>query len=127
MANQKILIDTSVLIDHFRRKDKTKTLLSKLLIECDLFISSITDYEFRAGSNEANKLIVNNYLNEFKLLDFNLDCSKKACNIREKLKRINKIIDLPDLFIAATALVNDLPLATLNKKHFERIENLKLI
>jgi tRNA(fMet)-specific endonuclease VapC len=37
-----------------------------------------------------------------------------------------KIGDL-DLFIAATALARDLTLCTQNRKHFERVKNLKLI
>jgi len=32
-----------------------------------------------------------------------------------------------DLFIAATAVVNELPLATLNRKHFESVDGLKLL
>jgi len=43
------------------------------------------------------------------------------------LKRKRKQIDLADLFIAATAVTNELPLATLNKKHFERVEILAII
>jgi predicted nucleic acid-binding protein len=36
-------------------------------------------------------------------------------------------IDIADLFIASTALIYDIPFATLNKKHFGRIEKLNLI
>ena len=37
------------------------------------------------------------------------------------------LIDLADLFIAATALTSNLPFSTLNKKHFERIEGLVIV
>lgn len=37
------------------------------------------------------------------------------------------MIDTADLFIAATAIANSLPFATLNKKHFDRIEGLKIV
>jgi tRNA(fMet)-specific endonuclease VapC len=37
------------------------------------------------------------------------------------------MIEFRDIFIAATCIVNELPLITLNKKHFKRIEELKLI
>ncbi len=36
----------------------------------------------------------------------------------------NKLIEFRDIFIAATCMINKLPIATLNKKHFERIEGL---
>lgn len=50
-----------------------------------------------------------------------------AVNINMNLKRKRKLIDIADLFIAATAIAYDLPLATLNRKHFERIEHLNII
>lgn len=37
------------------------------------------------------------------------------------------LIDLADLLIAATAVTHGMSLATLNKKHFERIANIVLI
>ncbi len=42
------------------------------------------------------------------------------------LKRTRNLIESADLFIAATAINNNLPLATLNYKHFDRITNLNL-
>jgi tRNA(fMet)-specific endonuclease VapC len=37
------------------------------------------------------------------------------------------LIDLADLLIGATAKYHNIPLATLNKKHFQRIDGLVLI
>jgi len=37
------------------------------------------------------------------------------------------LIDTPDIMIAGTALQNNMPVATLNRKHFERITGLELI
>jgi tRNA(fMet)-specific endonuclease VapC len=48
-------------------------------------------------------------------------------DINNALKRKRKQIDIADLFIAATALSNNLPFATLNLKHFERIDNLQIV
>lgn len=47
-------------------------------------------------------------------------------NINAGLKRKRKQIDIADLFIAATAINFNLPIATLNRKHFERIEILNI-
>jgi len=43
------------------------------------------------------------------------------------LKSRGRSVDTNDIFIAATALINNINLCTLNTKHFESIENLKLI
>jgi predicted nucleic acid-binding protein len=42
-------------------------------------------------------------------------------------KRKRKQIDLADLFIAATAVSHQLLFATLNRKHFDRIDELIII
>ena len=59
------------------------------------------------------------------MLDSN--CIQQAVSIHKALKRKNKMIEIPDLLIAATALTHQLPIATINKKHFERVEGLLII
>ena len=34
---------------------------------------------------------------------------------------------MADLFIAATAITHNLPIATLNRRHFERIDSLNIM
>lgn len=53
--------------------------------------------------------------------------SDEAVEIYKDLKKRNKLIEIADLLIGATAKANQLKLATLNKKHFERIDGLKLL
>jgi predicted nucleic acid-binding protein len=43
------------------------------------------------------------------------------------LRKENLLIEFRDIFIAATCLVNHLPIKTINKKHFERIKGLEII
>lgn len=56
----------------------------------------------------------------------NLDVLEKAVEIYVQLHKGKQIED-NDIFIAATAIVNDCTLVTANIKHFERVEGLKLI
>ena len=52
MAENIILIDTSILIDYFRKSDKTNSKLISLTQKGYKFhISSITEYEIYAGSS----------------------------------------------------------------------------
>jgi len=53
--------------------------------------------------------------------------SFKAAEIYHRLRTSNQMIEFRDIFIAAICLVNDLPIATLNKKHFKRIDDLKIL
>lgn len=67
------------------------------------------------------------FLNKVKVLPFDRNVVKKAVEINRTLKQNRKLIDLADLFIAATAIASNLPFATLNKKHFERIDLLSMV
>lgn len=123
-----ILLDTSILIDMFRTKDKSQTYFYKLaFIESDFCISIITHYEILIGSNEYQTNYWNHFIRGVGLKIFDIEVSEKAIKIYKELKSQNKLIDLADLFIAATAIAHSLPIATLNKKHFSRIKELQLI
>ena len=61
------------------------------------------------------------------VLPFDKECSINAIDIYLDLKRANKIIDLADIFIGATAKTHKIPIATLNIKHFERIKDLEIV
>ncbi|TDE12778.1 hypothetical protein E0F88_20745 [Dyadobacter psychrotolerans] len=50
-----------------------------------------------------------------------------AVEINNRLKRDRRQIGIADLFIAATAIAHDLPIATLNTKHFNRIGELQIL
>ena len=65
--------------------------------------------------------------NTLAVVDFTDEMVAKAHEIILDLKRKNCLIDMADLMIAATAVVRKIPLATLNQKHFERIEGLILV
>ncbi len=124
----KVLLDSSVLIELFRKKYKEKTLFYTLsLTYDDLFISSITYYEIGIGNRKS-------HIDYWELLSENLnvipldkDCSKSAIKIYLDLLKMNKMIDLADILIGATAITNNIPIATLNVKHFERIKALEIL
>jgi len=66
-------------------------------------------------------------LKTVEVLPFDKEVVKHAVLLTQQLKQKRKQIAFADLFIAATAVSNGLSLATLNKKHFERIEGLDVI
>jgi tRNA(fMet)-specific endonuclease VapC len=51
----------------------------------------------------------------------------ESVKIYKDLKKKNKMISIPDIFIASTAISNQIPIATLNQKHFVRVRGLKFI
>ncbi len=128
MADKIVLADTSILIDFFRKTDKVNSKLVALVREGYAFsISAITEYEIYSGATNAQTDYWQEFLKHTQVLSFDKDVVKVVVEINNSLKRKRKQIAIPDLFIAATAISNNLPIATLNIKHFERIDNLKII
>jgi tRNA(fMet)-specific endonuclease VapC len=73
-------------------------------------------------------------MNDIKLLTNNIEVlslsekvARKAAEIYHQLRQSNQMIEFRDIFIGATCIVNDLPIKTLNGKHFSRINGLKII
>lgn len=129
MENEEIIcLDTSVLIDFFRKKDKTKSFFFELTKTYSLFaVSVITEYEIIIGSSSDTDMFWNDFFERITVLSFDKASSLKAVQIFKQLKKDSKLIEIPDILIAATAQANQLKLATLNKKHFERINSLEIV
>jgi predicted nucleic acid-binding protein len=127
MDRQRILIDTSILIDHLRREHKERSAYFGAAQRFDCSVSAITEFEFRVGMTTANRSFVEALLDITPILPFDSACVHAAAGIYRNLKAVNQLIALPDLFIAATAVAYDLPLLTLNLSHFERVGELTLL
>lgn len=126
MERERLLIDTSILIDHLRKPQKDKTTFYQLSTKYDFVISAVTEFEFSIGSSPANRQFTEKLLAGLPVLPFDSACVKSASKIYQDLKARNQLISLPDIFIAATALTHDFQLLTLNHKHFERVSSIKL-
>lgn len=128
MADQITMVDTSILIDYFRKKDKSKTRLFALSQKFEnLCISSITEFEIFTGAKDEHIEFWKTILSNFIIFPFDSDATTAAVEIKNKLKKLRKTIDTADLFIAAIAVAHNLVFDTLNRKHFENIEDLKLL
>ena len=128
MENNVILVDTSILIDYYRKTVKENTVWVALARQGYRFlISAITKYEIYSGATQSQLVFWDKVLMSVDVLPFDEIAVNTAVTINASLKRKRKQIDLADLFIAATALSNDISIATLNRKHFERIDNLTLV
>lgn len=128
MADKIILVDTSILIDYYRKKDKEKSVWIILVRQDYSFaISAVTKYEIYSGATSSQLAFWNNILKAITVLPLDEASIDTAVSINNTLKKKRKQIDLADLFIAATAIANNLPLATLNRKHFDRIDTLNVM
>ncbi len=123
-----ILLDSSVLIELFRKKIKEKSLFYKLSNSYNEFaISSITYYEVGIGNRKSHNDYWEKLSDQLTIIPFDKTCSQFAIDIYLDLLRSNKLIDIADILIGATSKNYRLPLATINIKHFERIQGIEII
>lgn len=121
-----ILIDTSIVIDFLHVKDKNDSLLFRLIDKkIPLSLSIISHAELYSGKsvwkNKKAREELEEFLSQLTVLPVSTKISMRAGKIRSE-----KGTNLLDVFIAATALEENIPLATLNVKHFQNILGLKL-
>lgn len=129
----KIVIDTNLLID-FSRQNKLskKEILWPQLVACaqkkghQLVLPTAALFELFSGTEmrlKNNRQQMENILKDILILDINKEISLRAAELfRDYQQRIGVI----DYLLAATSLVLEGELATLNAKHFQMIKNLKL-
>lgn len=125
-----VIVDTSIIIDHLRQPDDKLTHLRKLANKYpqkNLTISIITIqelYEGKSAKDEVRHKKLINTISLFRILSYTYEVAKFAGEIaRDTASKI----DLADAAIAATAILNEASLATLNKKDFQGIADLKFV
>ncbi|MCC6725133.1 MAG: PIN domain-containing protein [Saprospiraceae bacterium] len=123
-----LLIDTSVLIEYFRKTKKDETFFYKLAETHSAFcISTITKYEVLVGSNPQQDGFWQKLLGSIAVIPFDDATAVETVQIRKELKAKSENLGFEDMAIAATARQKGFQLATLNNKHFKKITNLNLV
>ncbi len=123
-----MVIDTGIFIDYLRASNKSKTALFQLKSDQEIYVSPVTVYELYMGATDSVKHEhVSKLLDKIPILEFNEAVAIKSAEIYHMLRKRNEMIDFRDIFIGATAIVYELALNTLNKKHFQRISGLQLV
>ena len=123
-----MVIDTTIFIEYLRAKDKSLTTLANLPLGYTPYISAITSYELYMGATDPTKWRdVDKLINPLPLLIFDSVVAAEAARIYQQLRQKGLIIDHRDIFIAATALIHNLPIKTLNIRHFNRIPGLLIV
>ena len=123
-----ILVDTSVIIDFLRRKDKEKSYFYKIF-EDGVYVpvlSLVVVSELWAGKSMASKVSrkkVEKLLERCEIVFPTVDSAKR---VGELLRSVNYEVSFQDVSIAVDAIENNLELLTMNKKDFEKIDGLKL-
>lgn len=122
----KLVVDTSVLIDHLRGGSTWKKVVAEIGEDLKLFVPTIVIFELFSGqSTHDPSIVVKIYqlLHNFQKVELDENIAKIA---GELFRDTKKIIQVPDYIIAASALSVNATVLTLNNKHFEQIPHLSI-
>ena len=124
------LLDSDQIISYLNGRKEIVKKIDNLANE-ELFTSIICVAEVLEGIYGTDKedqrlLQLNEFLQDIRVLLIDRKVADKFAKIRSDLRKKGGLIENMDIFIAATALVQNLILITNNKRDFERIKGLKL-
>lgn len=124
---QQILIDTDILIDVSRSIDLAIDRLNQESETATLAVSTITQMELLIGCR--NKIELQNlklFLQRYKLIKLNEAICDRTTQLLENYALSHGLL-IPDAFIAATALVWNIPLLSKNQRDYRFISGLNLL
>lgn len=125
MEKKLILVDTNIIIEIYKGNDEIVSAVKNLDFNA-ICLSHVTVSELYFGARNGKELdFIKKDLRKFQHLSINEEISKLAVDLVLKFSLSHKLT-LPDGLIAATAILFDCELLTLNKKDFKYIENLQL-
>ena len=122
-----VVVDTDLVIDFLRGKGPGTGLVRELLAHHRLRFTAITAFELRVGTDflpRRDELLRLLWSRTFPL---DPSCALRAGEVATELRAAGRDIGLADCLQAGTCLRFDLPFATRNRKHFDRIDGLSLV
>ena len=124
------LVDSDVVADYLNGRVEAVDLLGQLAPD-GLAISIVTFAEVYEGIYHGRDVgrfeaTFQRFLTGVNVLGINKTIARRFARIRGALRAQGQPIAPSDVFIAATALHYDLILVTRNRRHYERISDLKL-
>lgn len=124
-----ILLDTNVLIAFF---NGNQTVLDRIRlginqIALSTLVVAELDYGAKASQrSQENLQKLYRFVDITQVVPFTFECAKIFGTIKSKLRKLGKPTGEMDALIAATTMSHKSTLATLNRKHFENVQGLKM-
>lgn len=118
---EQICLDTNAVIELVRGNKEVIAQFNEFSI---FYLSIISVYEYGRGKLTLEQ--VEEDLEKFNFITINYKIIIKAIEIYKDLIKKGELIDDNDIIIGACCIVNNIPLLTLNKKHFDKLKKFGL-
>jgi predicted nucleic acid-binding protein len=126
-----VIVDTDVVSFTFKRDTRHRLYRPHLQGKL-LYISFMTlaELDFWAkkhnwGKQKCEELEL--FLQPYTVLESDRDLCRQWAAIKDQLQRCGSYLETADTWIAATALLYNVPLVTHNRSHFARVPGLQII
>ena len=118
----KILVDTSVWIEYFRKKDPLYSTVDKLIDEDGIFCIGLVLAELIQGARTREEIkTLKDFTSVFTFIEESAKLWEKAGELSFELKKAGQPIGLADCYIAAAASKSGVAILTLDN-HFSLIQ-----
>jgi tRNA(fMet)-specific endonuclease VapC len=121
-----VVADTDLMIDFLSGVDPGRALVKQLLLDQRLAVTALTAFELCEGAADGDPLTEPDHLLFRRTIPLNIQAAIASARIARTLGERGRSIGVKDTLIAGTCLVFGLPLATRNRRHFERVPGLEL-
>ena len=120
-----VLVDTSILIDYLRGHQQAADILVNERASDALHASEISRLEVLAGMRPAEEHGTRAFLSTMRWHSLDEQVAEKAGEFGRSWLASHRVIDGADLAVAATAVLLEACLITLNVKHFPMFAGLR--
>jgi tRNA(fMet)-specific endonuclease VapC len=128
MDDNALCLDTSVLIAYLKGREPSASAVNRAIQDRACWVTAVTVYELLFGVARAQKQVGEEaLLGVMTIAPFDAAAARRAAKLHDHLIRQNADVGVKDVLIAAICLERQLPLLTLNEKHFARVPDLQVI
>lgn len=121
-----VVVDTDLVIDFLRGKGPGVPVVRELIVSHRLRVTAITAFELRVGADFLARRDEILRLVHSRTFPLDPKSALRAGELAATLRGAGQDIGLADCLQAGICLRFDLPFATRNRKHFDRVEGLQL-
>lgn len=121
------IADTDVLIDFLSASEPAAEHVRAELQNGNLATTVITRFELLSGARTARAMrAIGELMESIRTLELNSAAADRAAAVRRSLERKGSTIGMADSLIAGVVLAVNGVLLTRNRRHFDRVDGLKL-
>lgn len=120
-----LCLDTSALIAFLKGREPGVSAVAGAVRNINCFVTSITVYELLFGVSRAGRQIgEEQLLGVLTTIPLDGAAARRAAALHDQLIRAGSDIGIKDVLIAAICLERQLPILTINERHFRRVTDL---